>query len=487
MSNTSIKTLASKLLLLMFLGAFLAVAYLFTADADKRWVLAPLFSSIFVGLFFWLTLIYRRADISIDDPGVLTCLAIVCYTVIPLLQYLFSGMEHGPESAIQLQGLAPSPSEFGSFAWWYVIYLFAFATSYLLINSKDSTSWERPQPPKRGTVMSFLGIFLILSGLCFLIEKIYGVNLYSIYDKSNMDSSYEAYLGMPLILKQVYGLIGHIGILFIVKLGILLILFLNWGKKLYRNTFFIWFSWLIISNFLWMGARTELVLIILAAAGMYHRFVQPLRVRWIIVGGLILFVGFMVIGLMRGGASLYENTENIKSNTGSFEDGIYQANEFQVLFAGNYDLLWMKKVGRLQDVPIQFTWYDLIMLVPQQIMPFEKLDVQKWYLNKSTCPGYFMFNPISQAIMGFGWTELVLRGCLLGFLLAKLRIWYVKHSSSFWATLLYFYIAMIAYYTIRGTAFYVLLASILYRFIPLYIFISLMTGRGRRVSKQSTA
>ena len=236
-----------------------------------------------------------------------------------------------------------------------------------------------------------------------------------------------------------------------------------------------------------MGARTELVLIILAAAGMYHRFVQPLRVRWIIVGGLILFVGFMVIGLMRGGASLYENTENIKSNTGSFEDGIYQANEFQVLFAGNYDLLWMKKVGRLQDVPIQFTWYDLIMLVPQQIMPFEKLDVQKWYLNKSTCPGYFMFNPISQAIMGFGWTELVLRGCLLGFLLAKLRIWYVKHSSSFWATLLYFYIAMIAYYTIRGTAFYVLLASILYRFIPLYIFISLMTGRGRRVSKQSTA
>jgi hypothetical protein len=471
----------------MFLGTFVAVAYFFASDADQRWVLAPLFSSIFIGLFFWLTLISRRADISIDDPGVLTCFAIVCYTIIPLLQFLLSGMEHTPESAVQLYGLAPTPKDFGVFAWWYVAYLFAFATSYLVTNSKDSQSWNRSRRPYRSTAISFLGVFFMLSGFLFLVEKIYGINMYGIYDKSKMDSSFEAFIGMPLIFKQLYGLIGHIGILFIVKLGLLLILILNWEKKWYRYTFFIYFFWLILSNILWMGARTELILLILAAAGMYHRFVQSLKLKRILAGGLILFIGFMIIGLMRGGASLGENAENLKSNIGSFEDGIHQASEFQVLFGGNYDLLWMKKVGQLQDVPIQFTCYDLIMLVPQQLLPFEKIDVQKWYLNQSTHPGYFMFNPISQAIIGFGWTELLLRGCLLGFLLAKLRSWYVSHSSSFWATLFYFYITIIAYYTIRGTAFYVLLASILYRFIPLYILVWVMTGCGRRTSSKKSA
>ena len=193
-----------------------------------------------------------------------------------------------------------------------------------------------------------------------------------------------------------------------------------------------------------------------------------------------------MIGIMRGGGDLPANVQNLKTNGVGDTLLFNQANEFQVLFGGNYDLLCMKEAGQLEDVPIQFTWYDIIMLVPQQFLPFEKVNVQTWYLNQSTCPSYFMFNPISQAIIGFGWVELVLRGCLLGFMLAKLRGWYVKHSASFWVTLFYFYITIISYYAIRGTAIYVLLASTLYRFIPLYVLVWVMAGFGRRVSTQST-
>ena len=48
-----------------------------------------------------------------------------------------------------------------------------------------------------------------------------------------------------------------------------------------------------------------------------------------------------------------------------------------------------------------------------------------------------MFDPIGQAIIGFGWTELIFRGALLGFIFAKARAWYLRKSADFWRTLFY--------------------------------------------------
>src|SRR5262249_34129648 len=116
-------------------------------------------------------------------------------------------------------------------------------------------------------------------------------------------------------------------------------------------------------------------------------------------------------------------------------------------------------------------------------LPFEKIDVQNWVSEQSANPAYFMFNPVSQAIIGFGWLELVIRGLLLGMVFAKIRAWYSRRSQSFWVTLLYFYILIISYYTIRSTAIYFLTVCVLFRFIPVYLLGRIVTRTRDRVQQ----
>lgn len=455
----------------IILIGFLGAISLFALSSDIRYLLAPVLATIFITLQFVITLIHRRNELPLADPAIMVVLATVCYTVVPPLQFLLSGMQHTIHSASQLYALQPTPDEFSSLTWWYVAYLLSFVIGYLVFDQKGSTHAVIPRTLDHTTIKSLIIIFILLSGIMLAIEKLYGINLYGVYDSEFLYDSYDRFLQMPLFFRQFYGIISHCGILFIVKLGLLLTIFLNWEKRAYRYVFYAWMLIMIINNILWMGARTELVLILLAAGIMYHQFVKHFKLRTILLGGFSIFAVFVIMGMMRGNASLGANLENFKDTLNSQENISSSSNEFEALFGGNYDLLKMRQNELLGEVPLQFLLYDIIMIIPQQILPFEKLDVQQWYMNKSCNPGFFMFNPISQSIIGFGWGELVLRGLFLGFIFARLRAWYICRESSFWATYFYFYLVIISYYMIRGTAIYTLLACILFRFMPLYFLV----------------
>lgn len=64
-----------------------------------------------------------------------------------------------------------------------------------------------------------------------------------------------------------------------------------------------------------------------------------------------------------------------------------------------------------------------------------------------------MFGPIAQSIIGWGWTELIFRGAILGCLFGAIHRWYVKRSYDFWATLIYLWLTVWSYYTIRSSSF----------------------------------
>lgn len=462
----------------IFVG-FITLICVFIIDADTALIAAPIAATLSIAFFFWQTLCHRRGEIPLADAGTLTVLATAFYTVIPPLQFWLSGMQHTTLSAWQLYILAPSPREFAALTWWYVVYLLCFVLGYLVFDTKTKRSTVIPRPPDQATIMSLLLLFMILSGTMFAIRSFYGIDLYGVYDIEKMYVAYETLLNMPLAFRQFYGIIGHNGVLLIIKLAILIIVFLNWKKNVYRLSFYVWIFTLVVSNILWMGARTDFVLMSIASAILYHRFVKPLKPVPILLGGTGLLVLFLMIGLMRGSANIDTNLENFSDIRQSSQTIFSTSNEFDALFGGNYDLLQMKQTGILGEVPLQFRLYDLVMLIPQQILPYEKLDVQEWYVSRSHIPGFFMFNPISQSIIGFGWVELIFRGLFLGFLFAKLRAWYVRRDSSFWPTLLYFYLVIISYYTIRGTALYMLFASVLFRFIPLYLIVRLLANRKR--------
>ena len=118
---------------------------------------------------------------------------------------------------------------------------------------------------------------------------------------------------------------------------------------------------------------------------------------------------------------------------------------------------------------------EFVQLIPQQMYPVKKIDPSLWYLEvigDSSGSG-LMFGVMGQAAVGFGIWELVLRGGLLGFILARIHRWYfLKRSSSFSATLFYVWLCINVYYTFRGSTFS-LVTPVVYQLMPVLFLIQL--------------
>src|SRR5262249_15382172 len=124
-------------------------------------------------------------------------------------------------------------------------------------------------------------------------------------------------------------------------------------------------------------------------------------------------------------------------------------NEFQALFGTAYDLYRRKNEGSLGPVPWQIYFSELYMVIPGQLLPFEKWDAAEWYLEviglRNLNVGY-MFGVMSQVVIGLDWVELAVRGVLLGWIFAWMHRWYVRHASEFWAALFYLFLCVWSYY-----------------------------------------
>lgn len=465
--------------IILVLASYSLGLTLLAVNVETRHLLLPIAASLLIALWFWLSLTERRGKIPIDDIGMITALAILCYTVLPPLQLLLSGMQYTEESALPFYVLTPTAAELGGFTWWYVVYLLAFVVAYLLFDSHQDVERVKTNPPDRTTVVVFVLLLTALSAAMVYIAIVYQIDYGGVYDEHLADS-YAAFLGMPLVFRQVFGIAQFA--LVIIKVALLLTIFLNWEKIIYRYILYAWLTLLVLTNALRMGSRTEMILLLLAAAIFHHRFVTPLKLKQALLVGFIVFSVFIIMGVMRGTATLSGNLKNLTSTVSDSQNMFAINTEFQALFAGNYDLLRMKKTGDLKDLPLQFRLYELSAIIPQQILPFQKLDIQDWVMSRSENSGAFMFSPISQSIIGFGFVELVVRAGLLSLFFAKFRAWYLARKSRFWPTLLYFYILLTSFNTIRTTAFYILTVSIFFRFLPLYLLIRLLT-RGRTLAK----
>ncbi len=152
-------------------------------------------------------------------------------------------------------------------------------------------------------------------------------------------------------------------------------------------------------------------------------------------------------------------------------------NEFQVVFANSCHVLHMKKFNQLGEVPTTIFYSDVLRGIPQQFLPFKKVDISDWYLERLNLHGEgtgLMFGSVTQAILGWDWIELVLRGGLLGFVFASIHRWYARRSSSFWITLIYLWLCIFNYYSVRATTFYFVSVTV-QRFLILIVLVKLAT------------
>ncbi len=443
----------------------LSAALIAVITPEERYVATPALLCTILALWLWVILFDRDRKIPFFDVGIFCALATLIYTVYPLVNYWVDGFQFGILSDDRLQSYNPVPAEIGYFHLRHLLYLACFVASYALFRGKGPVGVGNVIIPKRSSQSVIVLFFLILSGYFLLLQILTGANFNVSYEMEDFSKNVAAIAGLPLLLLQVS--VKLWGILFLFKMALLYMVVSRCHQKRWLVILFFWIAFEIIQTFFIKGARTGMVMFLMAAALFYHRMINNLSIKFLTSSGILLFLFFILIGLYRAYIDFDLFQENLFKTDGYFLSG---SNEFQTLLGTAYDVLQRKDAGAY------LPWYLFIndfsaILPPQQIMPFEKVAASEWYLREIGMSGTglgFMWGVVSQSIVGFDWIELALRGGILGFILALIHRWYVKNQSGFLETLFYVYFCLKIYYTFRDTTFS-LLAYVVWEVIPFYI------------------
>lgn len=444
------------------LSSILALVFM---SADRFYVAAPGLACVIMVLWLWMKLWDRDKKIPFFDVGVFCALAALVYTVYPLVNYWVGGLQFGPLSDNRLAVYNPSPAEMGVFHLRHVLYLFSFVFFYSTFRGKGTLEVDNVSTPGRSTRQIIFIIFLLFTGYFFFLQLTTGVNYNPSYESEAYADYIAALASLPLLLLQISGKLA--GLLFVFKVALLFIVISRCRQKRWRNILLIWVAAEIVQTVYIKGARTGLVLFLMAAALLYHRLIRPFTMKYLVSAGAMLLVVFIFMGVYRSHFNIAEMRNDLARGSG----GIFSTgNEFTTLLGTAYDVHQLKESG------LYLPWYlyinDFInILPPQQIMPFEKIPASEWYLREIGQSGTgqgFMWGVISQSIVGWDWLELVLRGAILGYILARIHRWYIKHQAEFLGTLFYTFLCVKVYYTFRDTTFS-LLANLVWEIIPFYL------------------
>jgi hypothetical protein len=451
-------------------AALLAIPFL----PDGAFVVyAPAAALVLCGVALVTELWNRDLVFPVFDIGTMWSAATVIYGVFPLLNFMAGGMKWAPESdgrLLQYQdaGLT-NPSLIASFGWRYVLYMLSFVCVYLAVRGRGVPR-EKVDVPQ---VFPSAVAMLVGAYLCLLfIELQYGLVL----DRSYRDPAPAALAYPHLVVQITHNVFDSV---LLIKQVILLVLVTRWNDWRWRWLTKAWLVYEVVRVVLHMGARSTVVLLVLTFILYYHRLVKPLTLKAAVLAGTTVLSVFLLLGIVRnlGTFSGYSASE------GSF---LTSNNEFQALFATAFDLHMRRAMGVLPPVPWQIYVSDLYLEIPSQLLPFYKWDPSEWYLEVIGARGQgigYMFGVMSQAAVGWGWIELVLRGAVLGVFFGFLHRWQVQRASDFFATLLYAYVCIWGYYTFRATTFW-FMYNVIYQFIPIMMILGLLSVLSKRFAQR---
>jgi hypothetical protein len=150
-------------------------------------------------------------------------------------------------------------------------------------------------------------------------------------------------------------------------------------------------------------------------------------------------------------------------DTGSFNPFAY-AGEFEVIFANAYDFRYGLSAASI-ELPPGFYLADLLVMIPHQLLPFEKIIPSEWYVTTvyplyADLGGGLAFGTICESLVGGGWLDAGARGAALGIILAVIHRRCILHRPSFWLFVFYVWLSTQMYQSFRHTTFF-----------PLYLFV----------------
>ena len=441
-----------------------AVTVVQTEPAARRLVLpVAVMASLAV---LHVTVLWRRdGEVPVFEIGTLWMASALLYSAVPFVNFVMNGLQWASNADGRLMGYPFDLDAVAAFAWRYVVYLGSFVVVYLPVRARATAAGAPLDPVPRSWIVGLVTLLALQWAFERLVYVVYGVTLHYAYsDIAAMSQVPE----MPYVLLQVTFIV--LAGALVIKQGLLLLLIRRWGDLRWRLLLVTWLGFEVVSVVMQMGARGGAVRLLLSLAVLYHRFVRPWRPFWLVVAGSVFLVAFLAQGVLRfrqdvDGGALLAGT-----------------NEFQAVFATAYDLYRRQLDGTLPPIPWQIYVSELYLFIPSQLLPFQKWDPADWYLEVIGIRGIgvgFMFGVMSQAVIGLDWIELAGRGALLGLVLALFHRWYVRRARRFWPTLLYLFVVIWSYYTMRATTFY-LVHYVLYQFVPVMALTMLVSLAWRR-------
>lgn len=375
----------------------------------------------------------------VDDIGIWWIGAISLYSTLPPLAWLIQGATYGSLSG-RLFNLQPNFQEVIYILNISLAYIAGFTFVFLILRMQV----RRPTLSAQARISSSK---MVGAGFIVLLSSLFGVLLNKLGFIRSSDSyadSYAAIYELPRALRQVIKLIA--GLSGVATLVLLVAIFQRWPK--HRFLFLCYLLSLIVSINP-QGSRGGIVISFLSIVVSWHMLIRPIQSKKFIFGGFLGLLCFLLFGIWRNITSL--------SDVGVLGFEGIGVGEFDSLWGNYIELLQAKKIGGI-DLNFETRFGEIFAFVPGQFLWFEKISLNDWYLN-SFYPGLkdsgsgLVFGAISQAVVGGGIFEALIRGAIIGAIAGWIMKWIRTPSKAWWRFPLHLYLLVGVFAGIRETTF----------------------------------
>lgn len=425
-------------------------------------VLLPILLIWAILFFVYSTAARRDGRAPADDIGVIFLLVLVLYTTLPPLFWLLQGGEYISIYSGRLPQLQPSTEDTFYLLTTSLGYALGFAVVYLGLRRRI----PRPVVPAAIPYIddSMMAGAIVIIAVNLVLSLFLGFSG-AIGTAESYADQYRVIAELPLALAQLIK-VGT-GFSAVAKLVVLVALLQRWPR--HRNWFFIYILTILFS-FEAGGERTSITTGLLSVLIAWHVLVRRIAPsRWFAMFGIGM-VGFLILGFQRNLASW--------NALAALDLGDFSLGEFDGLWANAVDLLHQSEFGGL-NLPFSAYLGEFISFIPSQLLPFEKLSYSEWYLSTFYYQyklegGGLAFGAVSQAVVGGGIFEALIRGGLLGAISVWLIRWYRAQKGSWWRFPLYLYLLVFSYQSVRDTTFR-LLGDAIQIVLPAILLIALIS------------
>jgi hypothetical protein len=405
----------------------------------------------------------RRVEgLSPVEIGVVFSAVTTVYALLPLTGYVLSGFNFDLSIDARVPELSSSPKDVMPVAMLHLLFLFGFCLVYGLFRPR-----RRGFAPGDVVVGDWrLPAVLALFAACAVVLPFVVKAALGVESSQDYIGTYLEMVGQPLWIQQIYGVIQASSSA--VVIAALVAAFAFRGRLIFIGAAMA--AGLTLFTIAAGGSRTMAMVTLLSLVVSYALIVRRISVgRAAVLGALLIFV-FGLGQFLRDFAA----NEDVSTFAGALVNG-----EFASLFINGLDILqqrdWLIAQGMLPNL---YT-VDVARFAPQQILPFDKVDPSRWYI-ETLYPAYaesgggLAFGAVAEAAAGSGPIEALIRGLLLGSLFAMVQSVASRPGlRSLVALVAYTWLVVFCYQSLRDTSFSIV-ARFVYNAVPALVLVKLV-------------